>query len=68
MANANASSPAQQPRRPTTGELGEPAAWPRGIGHAPEAAKGTAETASVAVFDDYRTDGPGYCGTVLSVI
>lgn len=61
-------SPAQQPRGPNATERAELAAWLAGTGHESDVAKGCAETASIAVFDDYCTDCPGYCGKVMSVV
>jgi hypothetical protein len=69
MENANETSPAQnRPRLPSPDELAELAAWLQSTGHDPEVAKGTAEGASVAVFDHYCTNCPGYCGKLMSVV
>lgn len=69
MANANETSPAKnRVRVPTPGELAELATWLQSTGHDPDVAKGTAECASIAVFDDYCTDCPGYSGKLMSVV
>ena len=70
MARANGTSPAEYtPRSSTADERKQLADWLISTGaYDAENARLTAEAAYIAVFDDYRTGGPGYAGKVMSVI
>src|SRR5262249_8284405 len=58
-----------QPRPPNRDELAQLADWLLTVGFVNrEDAELTATAAFVAVYDDYCTGGPGYCGQVMSVV
>jgi hypothetical protein len=57
-------SPSQVPRIPTASELRDLQALIAFEGHEPE----SVFCAYIAVFQDYMTGSPGYCGNVLSVV
>lgn len=58
----------QSPRTPSVGELKELVSWLCSIGHDQEVATDLTESASVAVYDNYVTDCPGYAGKLMSVV
>jgi hypothetical protein len=69
MANANQTSPAfNHPRPPNAAELSELADWLQTQGHESDVAQGLAAEAYVAVYDQYQTWCPGYCGKVMTVV
>jgi hypothetical protein len=67
MAPAKTTSPA--PRVPAPAEIRDLAEWLRAhYDYSLPAAQRLAEDAFIAVYDEYRTSGPGYCGALMSVV
>lgn len=64
----NAATTSSAPRLPTTQERRELSAFLQAGGHDQESADLLVETCYVSVFDNYATDGPGYCGRLMSVV
>ena len=58
----------QAPPQPNADELDQLSRWLCEQGYDPDTAMMTATTAYVAVYDEYVTGCPGYCGKVLSVV
>jgi len=66
MNNDSTTPPA--PRAPTADELSQLAAWLHEQGHDGETVSLLARDAFTAVYDAYRTDGPGYADKLISVV
>ena len=65
----NETSPDLHPvRSPNADERRQLAGWLRNQGHEEDTATELVETACVAVFDDYASDGPGYAGKLMTVV
>ena len=61
-------APTNGPRPPNVDELRQLADYLCDLGEDRDNAIATAQDASVAVFDHYMTDCPGYAGKLMSVI
>src|SRR5947209_1557583 len=64
--DAHTSSPV--PRQPDQNELQQLTEYLQSLGGDDETNTDWATSAYVAVYDNYITDGPGYCGKIMSVI
>ena len=58
----------QSPRSPNVGEMKQLAGWLHEQGYDQDDATLTARTAYVAVYDNYATGCPSYCGKLMSVV
>ncbi len=58
----------QAPRSANVGEIKQLAGWLHGQGYDQDDAILTARTAYIAVYDNYVTGCPGYCGKLMSVV
>ncbi len=56
------------PRAPTGHELNELTEWELTMGLDKETAEGLVQSAYVAVFDEYQSDGPVYAGKIMTVV
>ncbi|MEK6262939.1 MAG: hypothetical protein AABP62_30435 [Planctomycetota bacterium] len=61
-------SPSQSPRSPNSSEIKQLASWLQKQGYDANDAALTARAAYVAVYDNYVTCCPGYCGKLISVV
>ncbi len=62
------SSSSLTPRLPNFDERNQLIRWLCETGHERDDAEAFVESAAVAVFDRYVTDGPGYAGKLMSVV